>query len=84
MSEPNYTITVMEERNFGDHGDIIPVSRETVSGETVEDLILRCHPKLSQLFTQHSASDHIVIRVTAESADRMAKAATEGLKRESV
>lgn len=82
MPDPTYTITAMTERNFGDHGAVMPTSFEPVEGETVQELILRVLPSLTRPYYTGSPQDHIILRVTSESVQRLAEksraGATEG------
>lgn len=71
MPDLNYTITAMTERNFGDHGDICPSAHEPIEGETVEQMILRVLPELTRVYGRARETDHIVLRVTKESIDRI-------------
>lgn len=75
MTDPAYTVTAMTEQNFGDHGAICPTAHEPISGETVEELILRVLPRLTRQYERASTNDHIVLRVTSESIDRLREAA---------
>lgn len=74
MSDPTYTITAMTERNFGDHGAVMPTSFEPVEGETVQELILRVLPNLTKPYYSGNPQDQIILRVTSESVERLAEA----------
>lgn len=71
MSALTYTITAVVSTSFGDHGAMMPTSREPIEGETVEEMILRILPSLTQPYQRADPGDHIIIRVTQESIERL-------------
>ena len=56
-------ISVVENQNFGDHGERITVAHDYLPGESVDDLARRVFRKLGRPYTQHDYGDVIEIRV---------------------
>ena len=63
-----YSITLLSEWNFGDHGEVRPTHHEVLEGETVEDLIRRVIP--AKPYAPADARSQIVLQVTVEGAER--------------
>lgn len=49
--------------NLGDHGERQTTAHTYIPGETVEDLVRRVFPGLSQSYGQHDATDKITLKV---------------------
>ena len=75
MSENlRYTLTVHAERNMGDHAEVVTTTHDAMPNETVEMMVLRVFPDLTNKWGRHDPASRLVIQVTAESADAIKEA----------
>lgn len=56
-------VSVVEDTNYGDHGERITKAHVYVPGETVEDLVRRVLPDLTRQWSRFSPSDTVELRV---------------------
>jgi hypothetical protein len=63
LPRPRLSIMVVENTNMGDHGERLRRAYDWRPGETVDDLVKRVFPRMTQPYYHHDDSDVIEIRV---------------------
>jgi hypothetical protein len=64
-------VTLIEERNFGDHGAMMSIAHEVEEGETVEHLVARLMKvgEFQRPYISTNYANHIILRVVEGTAD---------------